>query len=451
MAVDETLLIALPLLLLAAAALLVAAAPPQWALLGMVLAANVDVVSPAMGTLASDRVGLTNTLKHLSLPLMFAWRMGLRPGPVVRLTSIGVLWGGFVAYTALSVTRSPYPTAGLKFVTYLVLLGLLVTAAARAHANGTISASVACRGLVLCGCLGLIQSYGLGNPYGGAEERFTAFLQPQPFAQLVVVLTAIVVATGTLPLRASAVALAVALIVANGSRIAALGLLSVVAVRWLWAVARDGSAVRYVMLGAGTAALIIVTSTVDLLVPAESEMRAAALLKVGRSEGLRDIGTASFRLDMYAAVVDEIRARSMIDELVGSGTASGGTLVTDGQFYGYGEDRFDPNRTIHNEYLRVAYELGVIGAAVGVALLLGLAAELWRGLREDRGAAALCALVAAPAVLSFLATENVLASGLAGSGLALSLVVGGILAGIQEESTLFAETPGFAPAGARWC
>ena len=99
----------------------------------------------------------------------------------------------------------------------------------------------------------------------------------------------------------------------------------------------------------------------------------------------------------------------------------------------YKIDALDPNRSIHNEWLRALYEWGVVGLVLMVAvigtMLIGLLRR-YRSARVKLGVAAALSFV--PAFLGAFSGENVLAG--AGNALTLSLAIMIALAWVPQST-----------------
>ena len=76
-----------------------------------------------------------------------------------------------------------------------------------------------------------------------------------------------------------------------------------------------------------------------------------------RSVGL---GTFNFRRSINEVAINRLEHSSALELIFGRGTCNG-AVITASMFSGYANFA-DPNRMFHNEWLRVIYEWGLIGA-----------------------------------------------------------------------------------------
>ena len=123
-----------------------------------------------------------------------------------------------------------------------------------------------------------------------------------------------------------------------------------------------------------------------------------------RSEGL---GTLRFRRTIHAAAIDQLEKSSAIELIFGRGT-SNGSMITGSLFPGYAGFS-DPNRMVHDEWVRVLYEWGLVGVALWCTFWASIVAYAIRGVRNDTTGFAKPLAIYVPALLVALAGENILA------------------------------------------
>ena len=88
----------------------------------------------------------------------------------------------------------------------------------------------------------------------------------------------------------------------------------------------------------------------------------------------------------------------------------------------YHEDTLDPNRAIHDEWLRALYEWGIVGLAVLIGVFATLVAAVlvrYRNPATRHGAIAVFSFL--PAFMLAFSTENALAG--AGNAMTMSLAI----------------------------
>jgi hypothetical protein len=120
-------------------------------------------------------------------------------------------------------------------------------------------------------------------------------------------------------------------------------------------------------------------------------------------------------------VLEGLSARSIAGLTFGSGTSSGAEVATV-DLWGSLES-VDPNRTIHDEFLRAEYEWGIIGLGLGLILLVYVVRTLWVRAFRWQSLAAFAALAMMPGILLALLVENPLAGPGSAEGLGYLLVL----------------------------
>jgi hypothetical protein len=405
--------------------------PLRWAVLVWLVMANLDGTGP--GQSAANVIGGINTVKGVVLPLYLWYRMRNVPSELAG-TQSARLWIAVTAYAALAAMWAPFPIAAAKLVGNMfgILLALIVLEkAARKGLLDSRNLTI----LVVCSlALAITQTYYFGgSSYGfdGTDQpsRLSSFIAAQQFGAFLVAF--LVIALWVRGFRhATRISLCVtiaAALVLNGSRAWSIGAVLAVVV-YLWLSYRRTLA--FISFGAATAVLLLAfivnLNSLDGIVVEDTSNRilatASALytgVDTSHNVGLRDL---SFRSILYEGVIDELRGSSVRELVFGHGTSSGGNAVLRVFPNRYKTEQFDPNRVIHNEWLRTLYEWGFVGlgllAAVGVAFLRLLV----RRYRCDSSKASVLAVISfLPAFLVALSSENVLAG--AGNAVTVSLAL----------------------------
>ena len=137
------------------------------------------------------------------------------------------------------------------------------------------------------------------------------------------------------------------------------------------------------------------------------------------------LANLDFRLTIYKYVLEELKASKPAALLFGHGTSSGGEIVMRVFPQSYKEDRLDPNRAIHDEWLRAFYEWGIVGLGLLISVFAALLKMLWSYHRERaEGVDPVAALSFLPAFLLAFSTENLLAGAGNAVTMSLALIVG---------------------------
>ncbi|MBV9158285.1 MAG: O-antigen ligase family protein, partial [Acidobacteriaceae bacterium] len=255
--------------------------------------------------------------------------------------------------------------------------------------------------------------------YGDEPARFTAFSSAQSFAAFIAALYCIALCSKGLrsSVRIPLCALLAATLFLDGSRIWAIGIALVTLFALLISDARFW--VKICGVGIAVAIAAVLAASADQVMAflaqhAESNRIAAAVSAVYegdvKSYGL---GTYKFRRGLDAKEIGAITDSSPTQLLFGHGTSNGALVITGSLF----KADLDPNRLMHNEWLRVIYEWGLIGLILWLMFLGSLTIFAARGVQIDKNGNAKPLLVYIPAFLLGLAGENIIA----GAGNAVSV------------------------------
>lgn len=395
-------------------------APPRWAVLGWLLMANLDATGP--GQPANVHAGWVNAAKGLLLPAWLSVRLWRAPSAILS-TFGGLAWMALAAWATVAALWSNFPLAGAKLVGNMIgiLLGLVALEKA-AHAEildkRLVTAFLALT--LLLGCVQTVAFPGGSFGYDGRwqPDRFTSFVAAQQYAALLAALLCWSLWRPDLGWRHRA-ALVVALLVAlgaNGSRTWFAG--SVVALG-MYAVMHFSRRRKDLLTGAAFAALVVVLAfhlgKLNFVRPKQPGNRLVATFSAvltgqddSRGAGL---GTLNFRLTMYRGILDDLRRAAPWQLLFGRGTSTGGNVAQRLFPWAYRTESLDPNRTVHNEWLRVLHEWGLLGLAlwlcVWAAVIRFAVLAWWRARPPNPAAAALLCYL--PGLLLGLSTENIVA------------------------------------------
>ncbi len=404
--------------------------PVRWSVVLYLLLVQIDL--SAVGNFSTDSMGFQNAIKVVVIPtlLLFKIRKELQISEDAR--KYFGLWFLFVAYVGLASLWSPYRVSGIKMVGYLYAysaLFLVFTAAWRQDWFNAKTLMFA----VWCSLIGAtIQTYFLGNAFGGDEFqfRFTSFSGAQSFAPFLLSILVLLLFREKASFSIFATALAASLgLLLTGSRSAFLGLIWVLLFYGVFSANRSAGKIRLGMilkraLLMGASIAIILTTIVTFLPDNRlNEMMEAA---VEKNATIDDVGTFGWRLSLYQRTLDELVHRSPAKLLVGSGTSSGADLVLEGGFFQ--ESNLDANRAIHDEFLRATYEWGILGLFTLVFFLVSALKLSIRMVADNASPAAWAFLAIFVPFLISLTVENFLADSGSPGGVGYSLVLTSMVA-----------------------
>jgi hypothetical protein len=435
--------------------------PKRWALLAYLVIIQVDVSGP--GWASPSAVGLENGIKVGLLPLIlllhtFSFSLVLQWTRPLRL------WLLFTGYVAIAGFWSPYHLSALKMVAYLLGYALVFLFFTQAWKQGLLDTRMIVAALWLSLLLAAVQTYLLGNAFGSPpkliieQARFTTFAPPQSYAAFLLccgVLLLFARRGPAIPYQRLVLALSGGAVVAGlllvGSRYVAIGGLALLVVavvarlepQWNRATLRPAALVKPILLVLATS--VVLTGGAAVLAPHNRIFALRDLVSNGRfNPGA--IGTFEWRLEAYRTALDRIESRGLLANVFGSGTSSGADVILQFNPTAFPANTIDPNRSMHNEFLRAFYEWGVIGSALFLAFLATVLIGVVRQTRRSGWQTTWAFWGLLPALLLGLLLENVLAgSGTpVGTGFALVFAYVAIAPAliVEETEAALARAPG---------
>jgi O-antigen ligase len=390
--------LALYVILLAAAIV----APLRWAIASYLVLSTVDFYTGYSG------IGILNALKGLVYPVFLLWRLRAYSGHGKTIVA-PVAWLLLVSYVGVASFWSVFPLSAVKLVGEMLGSFLICLAFLRATKGGYLSPSIVLP--VTFGAIAVAILRSIFAPgYGDSPDRFTGFTSAQTFAALLAALFALALCSGGLKLwvRVTAcVAIAIAMVL-DGSRVWLLGLLLMLVLAL--AISAAPSWLKICSVGVAVlmcVALVAGSDRVLGFLALESRSNRIAAIITAVYEGDRKasgLGTFLFRRQLNARTLNAIESSSAPQLLFGHGTSNGRFLLGE-LSKGIG----DPNRAVHNEWLRILYEWGILGFLIWLAFIGSVTVFAWRGVRKDPRGYAKPLFVYLPAFWLALLGENILA------------------------------------------
>jgi hypothetical protein len=406
-------------------------APPRWALLAWLCMTHLDSADPTVA--AHAQLGWVNTVRAVVVPLCLLWRFRGPSSPREMLPA-GVLAAAWFGYVLLASLWTPYTLAGLKMAMHIAAFFIAVLAVEKAALRGALTKGLFISFLLVSLGLGVLQSVVLGGVLHGRESadqavRLTSFVTPQQYATLLVALMAIAWWLPELHRNArlmTMLTLGLALYL-NGSRTWTLGAMVVMGI----AVGVKGykyASAFCLVLGTAAGTLLLVATSGSSAAPVQldrtNRLEATIDSLVNSVDMARDVGlgTARFRQRLYGGTIDEILESGTMKLLFGHGTSSGGSVAMRLFPFNYRFASLDPNRVMHNEWLRTLYEWGVLGVVLVGAIVFLVYFNTFRLFRRSgNNAYAGILLSFFPAFMLGLSVENLMAS--AGTVVAASVAL----------------------------
>jgi hypothetical protein len=396
---------------------------PRWAIVCVLLLLQIDMSGPGFESASS--VGFENAIKIILLPAILLWRIGWRPAPFSQWPRMAKLWMALVAYAIIATAWSNYPLSALKMIGYLLCSTMLFIVFRFAWSSGWITPRTL---LTVAWCaigMAIVQTYLLGDAFGTIEGRFTEFSDAQGFAAFLLCVLALLLCAGTsgIVTRVTEVVI-MASILLTGSRYVFSAMIALFMVAsFLKIVSRRKSfslRIFATRVLAGALPVLILLGAIAWYFPSNRIQELFSFASASDAT-LEDIGTLAWRMRIYQETYDQLMSRGPLQLLVGSGTSSGGdiklTMSVDA------DEGLDPNRTMHDEFLRCLYEWGAIGLFLFVAVLVQATRISLRAIKVRHSWQAIAFLGILPAILFSLTVENMLANsaGPAGAGYMLVL------------------------------
>jgi hypothetical protein len=402
-------MVAVPLLLYLALFIGALVAPLRWSIVAFLVLSNID-----LGSL-NESIGVLNTGKAMVLPVVLLWRFRAYSGHR-KIAAPPVTWSLLVLYIVIASSWSLFPAYAIKLIGHMLGSLIICLMLTRATKAGYLSFETILP--VTCGVIAMAVFHWLFmHSWGGETERFTTFSGAQAFAAFLTAFYCATLFAKTLN-PAVRIALSVVLItavVANGSRIWIIGILlsSLTAIF----VSSVKASIKILTLGATVIVLatcaLAFDSIMDYIAHKAPTNRIAAAITdaYGGNLQARGLGTYNLRHVLFERTIQGVKSGTTTEFILGHGTCNGYTIAATLS------KTADPNRAIHNEWLRALYEWGVIGLSLWTTFILSLLIYAAKGIRSEAAAYAKPLVVYLPAFVLGLTGENIIA----GAGNAVSV------------------------------
>jgi O-antigen ligase len=417
--------------------ILVVALPVRYSVIVYLLLVQFDLTG--IGNYSLGSLGIENTVRAIVVPTLLLWRVRPREplGPGCR--TLCKLWILLVSYAAVSSLWSPFPLSAVKmagyFFAYSVLFLVFTTAWKRGWFNSRALIVVVWCTLLLA----IVQTYFLGNEFGNpeSEDRFTTFSGAATFAPFLLSLLILLLfrERWRFSVLSTAVAALIGLLLAGG-RSVFVGFVWTVMLGGIAALRKSSKRINALVivrrLVTGAAAIVCLGLLLQEVLPG-NRINELLLAAVNPGSSVEEVGTFAWRLTLYEKILEALPDRRLEHLLLGSGTSSGATIVLDTNIFA--EDVVDPNRSLHDEFLRALYEWGMPGFAF-LVMFLGILLRMgWKLATGNRSIAAFAFWAIAASLLFSLFIENVLSDGASPGGVGYNLVISSMIAVYSAQTT----------------
>ncbi|MBX4147502.1 O-antigen ligase family protein [Paenibacillus lautus] len=223
--------------------------------------------------------------------------------------------------------------------------------------------------------MGVIQTYVVEQTFGSELSRFTGFMASQPYAGFLVGSIALVL-WNTKYTLANKVFLNVILLTGlllNGSRTWFIGACILYAI---YAFVRSkasslhiGLVAASIGIGVASVALFFNYAVENQEKLAESNRLFVGFYSLIGTTNEDNSGTIGFRQIMNAGMINELKNSSLSEIVFGHGTSSSEFVARIYHPFQFNKDVIDSNRVVHNEWLRILYEFGILGMLLWVSIM----------------------------------------------------------------------------------
>lgn len=386
------------------------------------------------------KLAYLNGVKILGFPAWLSLRLRKDLWRQLRFNKPSLLWLVFVFYAMVTLLWTPnqFLLTGLKQTGYLIAytLGYLVLYAG--WRNGDLTHKSVITTILIASAIAILQTYVMGNTHGRTLEyaRYVSFTSKQQFGEF---LFATIVFLLFIPrinhvLRFVLIMCLYVQLFLNGSRS---GLLGGLFALFVFLVARKGAKgvlMAFLLISISSAAYLAKDDLLSLATRLTAGNRLSELVSsVKGGGGLEQVGTAKARMQFWAGTIDYMRRWSFMYNMLGKGMSSSGMLIHDkayNQLTGTVVTT-DPNRVLHNEFLRVAFEYGIIGLLMFLAFLLSVVLSVMRP--ETPMHAKLMFMAFMPGFIVFLLVENIFSGSGSAGGIGFLLVLSYVLSSKSEK------------------
>jgi hypothetical protein len=420
--------------------------PLRWSIFAYLLIVHLNLSRGEFTSAIS--LGLENSIKSVILPTVLFIRVRFSGFRLSRIQTLYLAGALFVLYAVISSAWTPFRIPAIKqlgyFYSYVVTIPVFVWLF---HSNKRSAYKVIIWAAIFSIILAIVKFLLAEQSLTETGYRFASFSAKQSFALYLVLIISIIIAIprkyfGGLLWKSLTLAIMVFSLFINESRTGFISILIIISFSILWILLVKPNYRRvYFILAFGAVLssmaffIYLGTPSMDIQKYLTQHRPFQVIATAGRNYSLRDIGTLNFRFLMYHTIIDRIKHKSVRENILGSGTSSAAELVIEGDIYyrGYDEYTVDANRVVHNEFLRVFYEWGLVGSVFFLSLLFGLLKLGINLLRRETTFEIYMLVVGLILLILFLMVENILAGSGRPVGTGLCLLVAYLFSFYQKK------------------
>ena len=399
------------------------------ALICWIVSGHIDIGIGGFAS-AATQSPLLNGVKILGFPswLMLRFRRNIRAEFKFNVPTL--LWSVFIGYATASIVWAPDRLfdAGVKQIGYFLTysIGYMVLYAAWRSKSLTLNNIII--SILIASVLAFVQTFVLGNVFGETlnYSRYVSFTSKQQFGEYLFssIVFMLFVPKVRMWLRSSIMLLLWVQLFLNGSRAGVLGAFTALIIFLLIKGGIKGIIAAILLVGVSSTAYLAKDTIYDFVEAMGKDNRIYELVEATKNKkGIETIGTANARLEFWGATLRHMEQWTLTHKIFGKGVSSAGLLVNESYFSRSRGDivHSDPNRTMHNELLRVAFEYGWIGLLIFVSFILSLFVYAFKSDITNEAKMMMVAFI--PGFLLFLSMENIFTGSGAAGGIGFMMVI----------------------------
>lgn len=406
-------------------AFMVMFAPLNVAILALLTSTHLNLT---WGATETGTISWLNALRIIILPTVLYVRFIIK-GKTRRI-KYGkgyVVWLVFCIYSILSC----FWLMEFNYIQYIKQVGYLYTYTitfmllCRSYITKYLNEKVIIYSAICATIIAIIQTYYFGNIFGQTLnwDRFVSFSAKQQFAEFLLSIFVLLIASKKLNYKSKIIIVLILFLqlLLNGSRTGIMGMVAALVIIIIFEIINKRiEAIKFMMVLFSFVVISILIggsfykNEVKVSI---DKIRISELFDYAKDNKLNKIGSMNDRVNIWKRVTNEIEDFDVVEHVSGRGLTSGSKFVSK---MGLHDASVSANRIFHNDYLRIYYELGLIGELIFITFIgfVVLLAFKLMVINHD------CTLLAfIPGFIAFLGVENILAASGNAGGMGIMLVL----------------------------
>ncbi len=416
--------------------LIIVFAPIRLAILAFLVSSHLNIHNEG-----GAEIDLFNSMRIVLFPCALLFRLRIYSTKLYLLGGcIGrvKIWLFFLVYSLLSILwlDDPGYYTFFKQIGYFSVYVLTFIVIYKSWVAGLITKETLIYYLMLSTILAITQTYVFGNPYGETLNwaRFVSFTAKQQYAEHLLAIGTLLLAGPGYKINIVWIIVILVELFLNGSRAGMLSFALAVVIFLVYkAVTKPQKLIVKGMVISIYLSVLLSTIGVFMypyMITVYKNSRMSEISLYIEEPDINNLGTMADRMKLWSFAIQRISDFKFNEHVFGKGlTASAKFVGTLGQH----DASISANRVFHNEYIRVYYELGIVGALVFVLFILSIILVSVRLLRSWHDPTL---LVFIPAIIIFLGVENVLSASGSAGGVGIVMVIAYALSRCKKKINL---------------